>query len=61
MIGFNHAWWNAPGAFREKFDGAEFIGRRIFSSARFLSARFGALTAAIGSSGFRTREASKLS
>lgn len=31
MIGFKHAWWNAPGAFREKFDGAEFIGRRTFS------------------------------
>src|SRR5205085_2582076 len=31
MIGFNHAWWNAPGAGREKFDDAEFIGRRTSS------------------------------
>jgi len=61
MIGFNHAWWNAQGADREKFDDAEFIGRRTFSWARFHSVRFGAVTAAIGSSGFRTRAASQLS
>jgi hypothetical protein len=55
MLGCNYAWWNAQGAGLEKFDDVEGIGQRTRSCASFLFARFGAVIAAVASSGLGAR------